>query len=97
MLDKIGNKFEGIISGVTKYGIYVELPNTVEGFVHVMYMYDDHYDFVEDAYALIGENTGKMYKLGQKVNIKVTGVDVRNRTIDFQIAYSEEEMKEYLF
>ena len=86
MIDHIGEVYEGIISGVTKFGIYVELPNTIEGFIHVMNMYDDHYDFVEEAYAMVGEHNGKMYKLGQPVKIKVVQVSMQQRTIDFEFA-----------
>ena len=86
MVDHIGEIYDGIISGVTKFGVYVELPNTIEGFIHVMNMYDDHYDFVEEAYAMVGEHNGKMYKLGQPVKIKVVQVSVQQRTIDFEFA-----------
>ena len=86
MIDHIGEIYDGIISGVTKFGIYVELPNTIEGFIHVMNMYDDHYDFVEEAYAMVGEHNGKMYKLGQPVKIKVVQVSMQQRTIDFEFA-----------
>ena len=86
MIDHIGEVYDGIISGITKFGVYVELPNTVEGFIHVMNMYDDHYDFVEDAYAMFGEHNGKMYKLGQAVKIKVVEVNKQLRTIDFEFA-----------
>jgi ribonuclease R len=90
MAAHIGEVFEGIISSITKWGIYVELPNTVEGLVHVTNMRDDHYDYHEATYEMIGERTRKVYKLGQTVYIKVVGVDKLTRTIDFELADSEE-------
>ena len=76
----------GVISGVTAYGLYVELPSTIEGLVHVNSLDDDYYIFREDAYELVGEHTGKTYKLGQQVRIRVTGADELARTIDFELA-----------
>lgn len=86
----IGEEFEGVISGITKWGIYVELPNTVEGLVHVANMYDDHYDYYEERYEMIGEHTHKVYKLGQTVRVQVIGTDRLTRTVDFVFAESEE-------
>ena len=85
MKDRIGEEYEGVISGVTKWGIYVELPNTVEGLVHVSDMWDDHYDFVEQRYEMIGGHTGKTYKLGQTVKVRVTGADRLMRTVNFEL------------
>lgn len=84
MEERIGEEFEGVVSGITKWGVYVELPNTIEGLVHVTNMHDDHYDYYEDRYEMIGEHTGKAYKLGQEVAIRVIGVDHLQRTIDFE-------------
>lgn len=89
MEDHIGEEFEGIISSITKWGIYVELPNTVEGLVHVTNMYDDHYDYYEERYEMIGEHTHKVYKLGQTVRVQVIGTDRLTRTVDFVFAESE--------
>ena len=86
----IGEEFEGVISGITKWGIYVELPNTVEGLVHVTNMYDDHYDYYEERYEMIGEHTHKVYKLGQTVRVQVIGTDRLTRTVDFVFTESEE-------
>lgn len=83
MIQNIGQEFEGVVSGITKWGIYVELSNTVEGLVHVMNMQDDHYDYIESSYEMVGEHTGKTYRLGQRVMVKVAGVDKQQRTIDF--------------
>ena len=85
MAERIGETFEGVVSGITKWGIYVELLNTVEGLVHVANMYDDHYDYYEDRCEMVGEHTGKVYKLGQKVYVRVIGTDRLSRTIDFEI------------
>lgn len=79
----IGEEYEGVISGITAYGIYVELPDTVEGMVHVSNMRDDYYHYDEEHYEMVGEKTGNTYKLGQTVRILVEDTDKINRTIDF--------------
>ena len=71
---------------MTKWGMYVELPNTIEGLVHVTNMADDHYDYYEGSYEMVGEHTGKVYKLGQKVYVRVIDTSRMTRTIDFEIA-----------
>ena len=91
MQQHLGEVYEGVISGVTKWGAYVELPNTVEGLVHVSNMTDDHYEYVEDQYELLGEHTGKTYRLGQPVKIRVLSVDKLSRTIDFTFFEESEE------
>ena len=85
MSEHIGEEFSGVVSGVTSNYIFVELDNTVEGAVSVAYMYDDCYYFNEDMYAMIGENSGKKYQLGDKVRIKVLKCDKIKKTIDFSI------------
>lgn len=85
MRSQIGEEFVGIISGVTNFGIYVELPNTVEGLVHVSNMADDHYIYDEATYSMTGERTKKTYKLGQPVKIRVESADKLTRTIDFSM------------
>ena len=85
MRSRIGEEYEGVISGVTKWGAYVELPNTVEGLVHVADMRDDHYELSEQSYELIGEHTGRRYKLGQTVRVRVTDADKLQRTVNFEI------------
>lgn len=84
MKEHIGEEFEGVISGITKWGAYVELPNTIEGLVHVVNMRNDHYEYIEDKYELMGERTRNVYKLGQVVRIRVLGIDRLQRTIDFE-------------
>lgn len=91
MKEHIGEIFEGVISGITKWGAYVELPNTIEGLVHVTSMWDDHYDYWEEQYELIGEHTRKVYKLGQTVRVRVRGIDRLQRTIDFEFCEDAEE------
>ena len=85
MRSHIGEEYDGVISGVTKWGIYVELANTVEGLVHVADMRDDHYELAEQTYELIGEHSGKTYKLGQTVRVRVAAADKLQRTVNFEI------------
>lgn len=81
----LGETFDGVISGMTKWGMYVELANTVEGLVHVTAMKDDHYEYLEDRYEMVGSHTGTIYKLGQMLRVRVVGADRLQRTIDFEI------------
>ena len=75
-----------MISGVAQYGFYVELPNTVEGLVHITSLTDDYYVYLENTYELMGEATNRRYKLGQKVKVKAVRADTLLRTVDFEIA-----------
>ena len=81
----IGETFEGVISGMNSYGFYVELPNTVEGMVHVSNLYDDRYYYNEETYEMYGVDTGKVYQMGQRVKVRVLDADKEMRTIDFCI------------
>ncbi len=92
MQEHIEEVFEGVISSITKWGMYVELPNTVEGLVHVVNMMDDHYEYDAEHYRMIGMRTHKTYKLGQKILVRVLDTDRLMRTIDFEIA-DEGDMK----
>ncbi|MGE6630083.1 ribonuclease R [Bacillus sp. NPDC077027] len=85
MLDKIGEEFDGMISSVTNFGLFVELPNTIEGLVHVSYMTDDYYRFDEQHFAMIGERTGHVYRIGDEITVKVVSVNKDERSIDFEI------------
>ena len=85
MEQNIGRQYQGVISGVTGWGLYVELPNTVEGLVHVSSMMDDYYEFDEQNYCLRGQDFGKTYHLGDTVRIQVIGVDMNTKSIDFCI------------
>ena len=85
MEEHIGESFEGVISGITQWGIYVELPNTVEGLIHVSTLSGDFFYYDEETYEMVGRDTGKTYKLGQRITIQVKGVDRMSGTVDFMI------------
>ena len=87
----LGEEFDGIISGVTGYGLYVELTNTVEGLVHITALKDDYYTFDQEAHELRGELTKKVYHLGQKIRVRVADADAVKRSVDFTIAGEQEE------
>lgn len=90
MQDKIGEVYDGIISGVTNWGIYVELPNTVEGMISLSGLEDDYYIFDEQNMQVIGKHTAKSYRLGDHVRIQVAKVSLELKTIDFVFAEDEE-------
>ena len=69
----------------------MELPNTVEGLIHVSRLYDDRYYYREDTFEMYGADTGKVYKLGQKIRIRVADADKESRTVDFELARGEDE------
>ena len=83
----LGEEYEGIISGVTGWGFYVELPNTVEGLVHVNTLRDDYYTFDKETYELRGDMTRKVYRLGQKVKVRVADADTFLKTVDFTVVH----------
>ncbi|NLZ52002.1 MAG: ribonuclease R, partial [Thermoanaerobacteraceae bacterium] len=83
MASKIGETYEGIVSGVTSFGIFVELDSTIEGLVHVSNMEDDYYHFNDKTMALIGERTGRTFRIGDIVKVKVDNVNIAERQIDF--------------
>ncbi|MBC1418199.1 ribonuclease R [Listeria fleischmannii] len=85
MVDKVGEKFKGIISSVTNFGLFIELENTIEGLVHVSAMKGDYYQFHQNMLAMIGERTGRVYRIGDEVEVEVTKVDVDAREIDFAL------------
>lgn len=85
MEDKIGEEFDGIISGVTNFGIFVELENTIEGLVHVSYLTDDYYRYEEQHYAMIGERTGNVFRIGDQIRVRVLQVNIEERSIDFEV------------
>ena len=93
MMAHIGETFEGVISGITSWGMYVELPNTVEGMIRVSDMKDDYYIYDEEHYQMIGEHTKKVYKLGQKVMVEVVNADKVLRTIDFAFVEAKPPME----
>jgi ribonuclease R len=85
MLDKVGEEYDGIISSVTNFGMFVELPNTIEGLVHVSYLTDDYYRYDERNYAMIGERTGNVYRIGDEITVRVVNVNKDERAVDFEI------------
>ena len=91
MENYIGRCFEGVISGVTSWGIYVELHNTVEGLIHVSKIPGDYYYYDESKCEMVGEVTGRTFKLGMPVKVQVDGCDRFNRTIDFGLVEGREE------
>ncbi len=91
MEDHIGEVFEGVISGVTQWGIYVELVNTVEGLLHVSALPGDHFYCDEEACEMVGKESGVVYKLGQRVTVQVKGVDRFARTVDFIFPETDED------
>jgi ribonuclease R len=92
MSGKLGEVFEGRITGVHSYGLFVQIiDNLAEGLVHVSSLEDDYYAFIEEQHSLIGENTGKIYRLGDKANVQVVRVDLDRRRMDFVLVGEEEE------
>jgi ribonuclease R len=95
MSDKVGDEFDGYITGVSAFGLYVELvEHFVEGMVHVSTMADDYYRFVERAHVLKGENTGKIYRLGDRVSVQVVKVDMERRQIDLGLTEILDNVRE---
>ena len=87
---RLGEEFDGIISGVTGFGLYVELANTVEGLVHVSTLRDDYYIYDEENFELRGESGHRVYRLGQKVRIRVADADTVTKTVDFVLVQEPE-------
>lgn len=85
MMDKIGEEYDGIISSVTNFGMFVELPNTIEGLVHVSYLTDDYYRYDERSYAMIGERTGNVFRIGDEITVRVINVNKDERSVDFEV------------
>ena len=85
MESRIGEIYEGVISSITSWGIYVELPNTVEGMIHVSALPGDYFYYDENSYEMVGRATDRRYKLGQKLRVQVKAADRISRTIDFAI------------
>ena len=91
MSKHIGEIYEGVVSGVTGYGMYIELPNTVEGLIHIHSLLDDEYYYDEEKFELVGANFHKIFKLGQKLTVRVADTDKIRRIIDFELVEGEEE------
>ncbi len=90
MEPRIGNCYEGVISSITSWGIYVELPDTIEGMIHVSKLPGDYFYYDENSYEMTGQETGKCYRLGERVKIRVDDVDKITRTIDFSLVMPED-------
>lgn len=90
MLNHIGEEFDGTVSGVSGYGFYVELPSTIEGLVHISTLDDDYYVYDEAHYRLIGQNTHRIFRLGDKVRVRASKADIESRNVDFVLAEKEE-------
>ena len=86
MMKHIGEEFDAVISGIMSYGMYAELPNTVEGLIHVSRMYDDRYYYREETYEMYGIDTGRVYRLGDTVRVRVLDADKTTKTVDFEMA-----------
>jgi ribonuclease R len=91
MSDRIGEEYDGIISSVTNFGLFIELPNTIEGLVHMTSLDDDYYVFDERHLTLVGERTKKTYRLGEEVRIIVSKVDLATHEVYFDFVEKEDE------
>ena len=96
MAGHIGEEFDGVVSGVTAFGMFVELENGVEGLVHISSLMDDYYEYYEERYALVGTHSKKMYRLGDKVRIEVLRVDISDVSIDFIMAGESDGVREHI-
>ena len=85
MKQHIGEEYDAVISGITSFGIYAELPNTVEGLIHVSRMYDDRYYYKEETYEMYGIDTGRVFRLGDTIRIRVVDADKATKTVDFEL------------
>jgi ribonuclease R len=95
MTDKVGDEFDGYITGVTSFGLFIELiEHFVEGLVHVSTMADDYYRFMERAHVLRGENTGREYRLGDRVTVQVIKVDMERRQVDLGLSEILDRVRE---
>lgn len=89
MLDKIGLQYEGMITSVTNFGMFVSLPNSVEGLIRLQDLKGDYFEFNQQHMMLIGERTGQVFRIGQKVTVEVAAVSVEEREIDFNLIHAE--------
>jgi ribonuclease R len=95
MADKVGDEFEGYVTGVSAFGLYIELiEHFVEGMVHVSTMADDYYRFIEKSHVLKGENAGRVYRLGDRVKVQVIKVDMERRQVDLGLSEILERVRE---
>ncbi len=90
MAEHVGEEFDGIISSVVKFGLFIELPNTIEGLIHINTLKQDYFHYMETQLVLVGERTGLTFKIGQKVRVKVVKADPVTQDIDFELVSAEE-------
>jgi ribonuclease R len=89
MEDKVGNEYPGVVTGVTKFGLFVQIPHLqIDGLVHVTSLHNDYYHYDAGRQALVGERTGKRYTLGDALDVTVARVDMDTRRIDFSLVPS---------
>lgn len=93
MKNHVGETFEGIISSVTNFGLFVELPNTIEGLIHITSLYDDYYIYDDRYMTLIGERSGRKFSLGEKIEVLVSNVNLDSREIFFEVSDGEDSEK----
>ncbi len=93
MSDKIGKVFEGVISGVTEWGIYVEIiENQCEGMIAIRELQDDYFEYDEENYSIRGRHSGKVYMLGDKISVEVARADLQKRQLDYRLAESSDKV-----
>ena len=86
MVDKVGQTFEGMIVSITNFGMFVQVEDAVEGLVHMSSMKNDYYEYNERGMMLIGRRTGEIFRIGEKVKVKLINVDIEQYDIDFELA-----------
>lgn len=94
MADQVGNTFDAVVSSVTSFGMFIQLDNTVEGLIHISNMKDDYYEFDEKSMSMHGRGTGKIFKVGQPIQVKLIRADVEHRQIDFERVLTPEEQEQ---
>ena len=85
MENHIGEEFDGIISGVTNFGFFVELPNLIEGLVHISTIKGDYYNYIPEMLSLVGKSTKKTYRIGDQVHVKCVSSSKQTAMIDFEL------------
>ena len=93
MQDKVGQTFDGVVSGLTDWGIYIEiLENKCEGMVSIKSIMDDFYEFDEEEYMIVGRHSGRRFEIGDEVKIEVINANLSRRQLDFKLVEMEEEL-----
>ena len=94
MADQVGSEFDAVVSSVTSFGMFIQLDNTVEGLIHISNMKDDFYEYDEKSMSMHGRGTGKIFKVGQPIKVKLIRADVEHRQIDFERVLTPEEQEQ---